>query len=448
MLSLLGYDQTSWNKFLEAKAVELNLTPAQTRVFLTRFSQDNWLHKIEDIWQQSDVNSCEAFTKHSTKIYQKFKPYCFTLSKGAGNFTILRDWLLQDFKNYPLESYQLSTANHLNNTYLIEGSKQCQLTVASECYQTILQPGALIRIKAPSKMGKTSLLNNVLAYADKQAYRTVHINLLQIERDKFSSLEQFLRWFCVYLSDSLDVNHQLDRFWNEDRGSMLSCTRYLEMLLQDNDTPLVLGLDEVDRLLNYPDISQDFFYLLRSWHEEANNDELWEQLKLVVVYSTEDFGSLDINQSPFNVGLPVELQPFNQKQVEELTQLYQLDLSAQDIKYLMQITGGHPYLVDLALSHLVHNPEQSLAELLQQAATDMGIYSSYLRQHLINLKSNSKLTKVFLDILNSPEPIQIDTLLAYQLYRMGLIQWSKGGNRVIPSCDLYKLYFPPRLSNQ
>ena len=86
---------------------------------------------------------------------------------------------------------------------------------------------------------------------------------------------------------------------------MLSCTRYLEILLQDTDEPLVLGLDEVDRLFKYPDISQDFFYLLRSWHEEANNIELWEQLRLIVVYSTEDFGKLDINQSPFNVGLPL-----------------------------------------------------------------------------------------------------------------------------------------------
>ncbi|MEY2832003.1 MAG: hypothetical protein RLZZ574_1261, partial [Cyanobacteriota bacterium] len=39
------------------------------------------------------------------------------------------------------------------------------------------------------------------------------------------------------------------------------------------------------------------------------------------------------------------------------------------------------------------------------------------------------------------------TLLAYQLYRMGLIQWSKEVNFVFPSCELYKLYFLPRLNN-
>ncbi|MGL6341209.1 MAG: AAA-like domain-containing protein, partial [Waterburya sp.] len=120
--------------------------------------------------------------------------------------------------------------------------------------------------------------------------------------------------------------------------------------------------------------------------------------------------------------------------------------SPDEIKIIIKMLGGHPYLVDLLLSYLVNNSHVSLRELLQQVATDTGIYNSYLRQHLINLKSNNQLAQVFLEILNSSEPIQVDTLLAYQLYRMGLIQWSKEGNSVLPSCELYKLYFLPRLT--
>jgi hypothetical protein len=40
-----------------------------------------------------------------------------------------------------------------------------------------------------------------------------------------------------------------------------------------------------------------------------------------------------------------------------------------------------------------------------------------------------------------------NAILAYQLYRMGLIQWSKEGDSVFPSCELYKLYFLPRLGD-
>jgi hypothetical protein len=72
--------------------------------------------------------------------------------------------------------------------------------------------------------------------------------------------------------------------------------------------------------------------------------------------------------------------------------------------------GGHPYLIDSLFSCLTNNAQSTLKNLLQQAATDTGIYNSYLRQHLIKIKSNNQLTQVFLKILNSPEPIQIDTL--------------------------------------
>ena len=108
-------------------------------------------------------------------------------------------------------------------------------------------------------MGKSRLLNHILAYGDRQEYFTIHLNLLQIENSKFSSLGQFLRSFCIHLSDALNTDLKLDNYWNSDRGNMLSCTRYLEAILRQLKQPLVLGLDEVDRILNYPEISQDFF---------------------------------------------------------------------------------------------------------------------------------------------------------------------------------------------
>lgn len=417
-----------WNNFLTEKAIALGLTRCETSVFLTRFKYDNWLKTREDIWEESDVNGFEAFVKHSTKVFKKLKPFCPEISKGAGNFFIARDYLLEELNSS-------SSYNSAVDFFSLE---------RQECDRAISESGALIRIKAPRKMGKNRLLNRILNYANEQQYGTVHINLLQIESSRFNSLYLFLRWFCIYLSDALDLDLELDSYWSEDRGSMLSCTRYLEAILEQLEQPLVLGLDEVDRLLNYSDISQDFFYLLRSWHEEANNEEIWEKLRLVVVYSTEDFGSLDINQSPFNVGLPIELKSIKRSQLSELADSYSLNLSETEIDRLMNMLGGHPYLIDLILDNLSANSQLSLEKLLHQATADMGIYSSYLRQHLVNLKSNSQLTEIFIQILDSPEPIQVDALLGYQLYRMGLIKWSPN-NCVVPSCELFKLYFLPRL---
>ena len=38
-----------------------------------------------------------------------------------------------------------------------------------------------------------------------------------------------------------------------------------DYLLPEIDTPLVLGMDEVDRVFQYTDIVDDFFGLLRAW---------------------------------------------------------------------------------------------------------------------------------------------------------------------------------------
>lgn len=65
-------------------------------------------------------------------------------------------------------------------------------------------------------MGKSRLLNNILTYSNQQEYLTVHINLLQIETSKFNSLEKFLRWFCIYITDALKLEFNLDEYWNKD----------------------------------------------------------------------------------------------------------------------------------------------------------------------------------------------------------------------------------------
>jgi hypothetical protein len=113
---------------------------------------------------------------------------------------------------------------------------------------------------------------------------------------------------------------------------MVSCTTYFQAyLLEQIDSPLALALDEVDRIFQYPAIAKDFFPLLRTWHEEAKNLEMWQQLRVVVAHSTEVYIPLKINQSPFNVGLPVELLEWNQKQVQDLARCHGLDWSADQV---------------------------------------------------------------------------------------------------------------------
>ncbi|MDJ0589991.1 MAG: AAA-like domain-containing protein [Pleurocapsa sp. MO_226.B13] len=196
------------------------------------------------------------------------------------------------------------------------------------CYQAIMEPGALLRIKAPTKMGKTLLLERILDYASQQSYKAVKLDFQLANGSVLTDLKTFLQWFCVSVADSLDLEDKLDEYWRDIYGLNKNCTRYFQKyLLSVTDSPLVLALDNFERLFAEKEIFGEFCFLLRGWYETAKQGErvgkLWKKMRLVVVYSTDDYPKLNFNHSPFNVGVLIELPEFTQQQVTELTQLYQ-----------------------------------------------------------------------------------------------------------------------------
>lgn len=228
-----------------------------------------------------------------------------------------------------------------------------------------------------------------------------------------------------------------------------NCTAYFEdFLLSETDAPLVLGLDEVDRVFQHPKITDDFFALLRAWYEEAgygdSDSDLWAKLRLVVVHSTEVYIPLDINQSPFNVGLPIELSEFSREQVTDLAQRHGLNWQTDQVEQLMTMVGGHPYLVRVALYYIARG-ELTLAKLVEIAPTEAGIYGDHLRRHLWNLQQHPELATAFAQVLVAQEPVELESVLAFKLHSMGLVQLR--GNATVPRFELYRQYFRDRLHN-
>lgn len=332
----------------------------------------------------------------------------------------------------------------LDSPFYVERSPMEEL-----CYSEILKPGALVRLRAPRRMGKTSLMARILNYAATGGYLTVRLNFSQAEGAVMANLDKFLRWFCANVCRQLRLEPKLDDYWDEDLGSKVSCTTYFQAyLLPEIDKPLVLALDEVDRLFEFPEVARDFLPLLRFWHEEVNNIEVWEQLRLVVVHSTEIYIPLKLHQSPFNVGLPVKLPEFTMEQVLDLADRHQLDFTAEEkgdfVSRLMGMVGGHPYLVRLAFYYL-KSGEVGGDRLLEEAPTQTGIYSDYLRRHLGNLMSEPQLTNALKEVVNTAESVRLESIICYKLDSMGLVKVN--GDDVTPSCELYRLYFREQLGN-
>ncbi|MGQ4650235.1 AAA-like domain-containing protein [Lyngbya aestuarii] len=309
---------------------------------------------------------------------------------------------------------------------------------------TIDRPGSVIRIKAPRKMGKSSLLLRVTAHAAVLGHQIVSLDMNQAEEAVFASLDKFLRWFCINVGWQLKLEANLDDYWDEDIGSKISCTIYLqEYILKQIKSPLVLVLNEVNQVFEHPPIAKEFLSLLRSWHEEAQYSEILGKLRLVVVHSTEVYIPLQINQSPFNVGLPIRLPEFSLAQVQDLALRNGLHWTdGKDAKQLMSMVGGHPYLVSLAVYHL-RREGITLEQVSQKASTPAGIYGSYLRHHLAMLRQHPELSQAMQQLVTIPKGVCLEAITAYKLESMGLVKLD--GNEVRLSCNLYRLFFKEQL---
>ncbi|MEQ8536191.1 MAG: AAA-like domain-containing protein [Coleofasciculus sp. D1-CHI-01] len=320
--------------------------------------------------------------------------------------------------------------------------------IESVCYETITRPGALIRIKAPRQMGKTSLMARILRHAEQQGSQTVALSLQLANQRILANSHTFLEWFCASVSLALGRldPEQLAKYAQlaDMIGSNQSCKAYFEQyLLPHISTSLTLGLDEVDRLFASPEIADDFFGLLRALHEEAKRREIWQKFRLVVVHSTEVYVPLDMNKSPFNVGLPIELPEFNQQQVMELARRHGLEWSIETVDSLVTLVGGHPYLVRLALYHIARQ-DMTLEDIQQTAPTEAGIYSDHLRRHLWNLQTHPELLDAMKAIVMASTPVRLPSQQAFKLNSMGLVKLF--GNDCTPRCQLYQKYFRDRLA--
>ena len=334
-----------------------------------------------------------------------------------------RSVLRQRFQNRLLSKYEEGELEFpkgvvpLNSRFYIERTPNELL-----CYETILQPGALLRIKAPLEMGKTSLMVRILEQARQFGHYTVALSFQQADTKVFTDLDQLLKWFCTEITHQLGLEgeeYQLNNYWNSIYGSKSNCTHYFqENLLPVLKRPLVLALDRVDEVFRHLEVADDFFSMLRSWYEEAaygtRGSEVWRNLRLIIIHSTEVYIPLDTNKSPFNVGVAIELQTFQSQQVYRLARLYGLELSPQKLKQLMQLLGGHPFLVRLTLYHLALG-NISWEHLLQTAATEAGIYRSHLRQLLGYLQEDGELMLAYEQVLKSIEPVELAQMLAFQV---------------------------------
>ncbi|MEO0842312.1 MAG: AAA-like domain-containing protein, partial [Cyanobacteria bacterium J06643_5] len=254
--------------------------------------------------------------------------------------------------------------------------------------------------------------------------------------------------FIVSISETLQIEKSLEEHWHKSLGNCkIKCRTYFEKYILPDDNPIIISLDELDKLFPYEEIAGEFLGVLRTWHESAKTKPVWQQLRLLILHR-QVYNQININQSPFNTGTEIKLTDFNSEQIESLANKYKLNWGNTQVEQLMAMVGGHPYLIKKAIEE-ISRQGTTLENLLKSASTASGCYRTHLERHLRYLQSNTPLLDIFKEIVLSDSPIKINTNItldnAVKLYDCGLIELSN--NTVSPRYQIYSLYFQERLSS-
>jgi serine/threonine-protein kinase len=310
------------------------------------------------------------------------------------------------------------------------------------CQREIVGPGALLRIKGPRQMGKTSLMTGITDHAARSGARTVSINLQMADAAMLAHPDRLLRWLCAVVTRRLKLPcDAIEEQWDEVFGAKDNCTAYFEEHLLARGRALVLAIDHLDRVFESPATAEELLALLRAWHEMGKSRAPWDALRMVLAYSTEMYLPLHINHSPFNVGLPVVLGEWDAGTVGDLARRHGLAWRAGEVDRLMGLIGGHPHLVRIALYHVAGGAR--LDEVLAAGATDEGLFADHLRHLLWHVQSRPALGEAVARVMGSGKAVRLDTEVAFKLVSLGLVALQ--GNEVRAARELYRRYFTGHL---
>ena len=437
--------------------MEFNLEQAVTvaNSIVYEYSQKNLtdveIAILEGAWNREEYEFIAARNNYSTSyLSQDVAPKLWKLLSEALGEKVRKSNFKEALKRHS-KNVTSQVANHQSTTFDTDSLPDLYVErakIESVCCQTLSQPGSLLRLKGYRLLGKTSLMNRVLIQLKQNGYATVNISLKLADKNThFTSLNRFLRWFCINLSFELDLPNKLDEYWDEaNLGAKVSCTIYLQdYIFAELDRPLILCIDDVDLLFPYPEIYEDFFALLRSWYEKARTRKCWKNLRLAIIHSTDVYIRLNIYQSPFNIGFPQDLPEFTADEACQLAGKHEVNIAHTELDMLMNLVGGHPFLLQKAFELLKNNRTLTMQSVLAEATTESGIYSNHLRQIWVELEQHRQIAATFYRLLEAKTPLMLDPVQAYKLQNIGLVKLS--GNLAEPRCKLYYDYFSQYLSS-
>jgi len=230
-----------------------------------------------------------------------------------------------------------------------------------------LRAGECCYVFNSRQMGKSSLRVRVI-----EKLRHDGIACATLDPQTIGTQLEQPQWYASVLyslveSFDLEDRFDLESWWGQ--RSLLSPVQCLSefltrVLLKEISAPIVIFVEEIDRLRSLPFPADDFFSLIRSLYEQRAHEPSLERLTfaLVGVTTPRELIQCD-NVSPFNIGTAIELEGFRPEEAGPLAEGL-IGRVAEPQAFLDQVlhwTGGQPFLTQKLLGLVLKEPPGSAA---------------------------------------------------------------------------------------
>lgn len=288
-----------------------------------------------------------------------------------------------------------------------------------ELYEELKQ-GEFCYVLNQRQMGKSSLRIRTIKKLKAEGVLCASIDLASFERN--ITVNNFYAGIIYHLTESLQLDKEINYESWLDCNHNLSPLRLLnkfieqEILNKQSNKKIVIFIDEIDRILSFASLGEDFFSLIRYFYDRRAEDEKYKRLSFCILGVASPYDLMPkSNSTPFNIGYSIELIGF---QLDEVTPLLggitNCCVSPRIvIEKILKWTNGQPFLTQ-KICKLVANStefislgseETKINELVLQKiienweAHDEPQHLKTIRNRLFNSSNVIELLKLYKAVL-------------------------------------------------
>ena len=245
---------------------------------------------------------------------------------------------------------------------------------ADEEFYKKLQAGDFCYVFNSRQMGKSSLRVQTMQRLQKQGTVCVAIDLTGsgkvTEEQWYGGIVRKLVKDCQ-LKSKFDFNWQI--WWSQNREilSSVQCLSLFieEVLLAKIQQPIVIFVDEIDKVLSQDFPLDDFFALIRFFQNQRVDNPIFKRL-IFALLGVATPGDLitDKTQTPFNIGSAIELHGFQIHEVEPLIKGLgeRFDNPQGVMTEILDWTGGQPFITQKLCKFMVEESEKDKPRSVQE----------------------------------------------------------------------------------